>query len=103
MGDRVSIQFEDAEGRRSAVLNDHWAGMELVSNAQAWLREFSSEYDGTRMSTPESRREPDTLMVAFVRANLGGDRLVCSTDEVDNSDNGHFVLNTKNGEIVSRR
>ena len=106
MGDRASIQFKDDQGQVSAVLNDHWGGMEFVEAARAWLR----EYDGAGKysmpvphgaSTPSSRREADALMVEFIQAKIGGDRIVPTMNDCDNSDNGHFVLSTTDGSILA--
>ncbi len=105
MGDRASIQFRDSEGRLSAILNSHWGGMGFVEAAQKFLRGYDGDGRWGQLpvpngvSTPESKKEADTLMVEFIRSNSDGDRVVCSTKDVDNSDHGHFTLNTSDGSI----
>jgi len=104
MGDRASIQFRDDSGQFSAILNDHWGGMEFVNAARDWLKNYDGEGKYAMpvprgVSTPQTRRDADALMVEFIRAGIGGDRVVCSTMRIDNSDNGHFVLNTADGSV----
>lgn len=94
MGDRVSIQF--AQHREdgiwySAVLNNHWGGREFPYLALNFLKSINTK---TAISTPMSRLEPSAVMVAFVH---GLDsplslRLVPTTNDCDNSDNGHFII-----------
>lgn len=105
MGDRASIQFKDEYGRVSAVLNDHWGGMGFVERAQDWLRRYDGDGKYSMpvpkgVSTPQSRKEASALMVEFIQASIGGDRVVPTMNDVDNSDNGHFILSTKDGSIL---
>jgi len=97
MGDRVSISFiKDKE--ESVILFSHWGGMSLVAKALAYVRELDEEVPEGR-SFPLSRREPNTVLVDFLRVLLAdeerilGDYYLASSQSLgDNSDNGHHSI-----------
>jgi len=93
MGDRASVQFIDSQGRKSAVLNDHWGGMEFVNAAIAFVKSIPHGH-----MLPMDRHEADAMMVEFIRSGHG-DRVVCSEREADQSDNGHFLIDATDGSI----
>ena len=102
MGNRISIQFKQGNFK-SAILNSHWGGMLFLTNAKKYVRELKKEIKEkpfNKVCEPLDRLEPDTVMVDFVRSITKDEkritcdlRLVCSTDEIDNSDNGHHIIN----------
>jgi|WetSurMetagenome_2_1015567.scaffolds.fasta_scaffold487747_2 hypothetical protein len=97
MGDRVSIQFENA-GEKSVVLFNHWGGMEFVSLAKKYVQELKKEV-GEREAMPLDRLEPNTVMVDFIRKITKKETRIESSlylgateNDGDNSDNGHHVI-----------
>lgn len=120
MGERVSIQFGSSykvdfgelKGKtfeeRSVVLCDHWGGpMKLVELAQNFIKGYAPSDELSKMgaSTPQTRREPQHLMVEFIgwlgeSAELTGSvYLGENVNRVDNSDYGNYVIDSSNGEI----
>ena len=97
MGDRVSIQFKDGQGRMSAVLSNHWGGMEFVKEAKEFIHNFKTPpNEGLRMKGPFYRRDADTMMVAFIQSLRMNESLsiVPTKNDCDNSDNGHHILDS---------
>jgi hypothetical protein len=101
MGDRVSIQFQNGD-KKSVVLFSHWGGKEFPKEAKKYVKQLPSGLH----TTPLDRKEPNTVMVDFIRyitkdidrvdsnLYLGLDGLYLGLDENDgdNSDNGHFLI-----------
>lgn len=97
MGDRVSICFVNGD-EKSVVLFSHWGGMEFVEGAKAYAKRLRKEC-GDKRFEPLDRREPDTVMVDFIRElTRGMDRvrsdiyLGKTEHDGDNSDNGHYEI-----------
>lgn len=107
MGDRVSIQYGDHWGdgteRLSAVLKDHWGGPQFPELALTFA---NNTKEIKQWSTPLSRKEPDAIMCFFVHILMSQGntslRLVCSPEDCDNSDNGHFIVWLDSGTIERR-
>ena len=116
MGDRVSISFVNEinylhEQRReeSIALFNHWGGKEFPQYALNWVKKLKREVLQRRpnISTPYTRLDPQNVMVLFI-ADLQKDKqfadytnkerithsiyLGKDTNDGDNSDNGHFVI-----------
>jgi hypothetical protein len=92
MGNRVSVQFV-GDGQKSAVLFDHWGGTKTVKAARAFVTKVTKMADGR----PLGRGEPGHVMTAFVRDYAGitdSCYLVPTKEDGDDSDNGHFIINT---------
>lgn len=97
MGDRASISFVDywkdgTVSDESVALFDQWGGPEFA--------ELASKFVKDNQVTMKDE-EANFAMVAFIRS-LKPDRLVyLGKDEKhgDNSDNGHFRINLKDGSI----
>tara|TARA_Y100000310_G_scaffold3643_1_gene4524 strand:+ start:280 stop:573 length:294 start_codon:yes stop_codon:yes gene_type:complete len=95
MGDRVSISFQ-TRGQESVALFSHWGGREFAEAA----RLYGDGLPRDSQIAPLDRREPNTVMVDFIRTiteNQGPVRsdlyLGVDQGDGDNSDNGHFVIN----------
>jgi hypothetical protein len=102
MGDRVSISFVNKESKfrdESVVFFSHWDGMQLVKDATEYVKKLDKEVPKEGMY-PITRREPNTVMVDFLREffqnetehiksnyYLGKDK-----NDGDNSDNGHHQI-----------
>ena len=112
MGDRVSIQFIKGNGdylNESPVLFSHWGGMDFVRLAKEYVLELKEEAEKKKgMTYPLYRLEPQTVLVDFIRMLTKGQKRVesnfylgVSSQDGDNSDNGHWVIdlddNTANG------
>lgn len=94
MGDRISIQFENG-GEKSIVLFSHWGGRNFLKEAKEYIKNLPKKDS----YSPLSRREPQTIMVDFVRHitksfdRIDGDFYFGATEnDGDNSDNGHFII-----------
>ena len=101
MGDRVSIQFEDEDGGRSAVLFNHWGGMGFVKLADKWAKNLAKRKKGLYMM-PLDRLEAGTVMMDFVRyitkdmTEVESSLYIVPTEsDGDNSDNGHHIIKLK--------
>jgi hypothetical protein len=97
MGDRVSIQF--AKGKeKSVVLFNHWGGMDFVYEAEEYARELMTRAREKGQMMPLYRLEPGTVMVDFISHYTGGKTIESNlylgrtSNDGDNSDNGHFVI-----------
>jgi hypothetical protein len=109
MGDRVSISF-DNNGDESVVLFSHWGGKEFADEATKFLKTLRKDIvkkDSTLGCGPLGRMEPNTVMVDFIRhvtkklKRVDGDLYLGSTStDGDNSDNGHFKLDVKTGDVI---
>jgi len=104
MGDRISISFKNKKSE-SVVLFNHWGGREFLGVVKDYLKEIG-EYDKNIIQTPFNRREPETIMVDFIRWLTKDEKRIDSTiylgkdqEDGDNSDNGHFTINLETGEI----
>ena len=93
MGDRVSISFKNGR-EESVALFHHWGGMEFVEIAREYVQQLPQGW-----TMPIDRREPQTVMVDFIR-HITQDMdqvksslyLGATPDDGDNSDNGHHVI-----------
>lgn len=111
MGDRVSISFVNSAapewGRESVALFSHWDGLTLPAAATAYVKELAREQaeKPSRVSGPLDRRQPNTVMVDFLRwltnertgmepgkRITGNYYLGANADDGDNGDNGHFRI-----------
>lgn len=122
MGDRVSISFIQTHKfpngrdviRESVSLFHHWGGANFPNYALQWLKNTKAEFKKDNLSTPISRLEPETLIIQFLvdlsrnerfRDSTHKDRLSHSiylgkdSNDGDNSDNGHFVIDIDKMEI----
>jgi hypothetical protein len=105
MGDRVSISFRNGD-EESVVLFSHWGGMTMVKDAVEYAKELQKE----RKNNPENnhglmpldRLEPSVVMVDFIRQIThkmkrveGGLYLGKDSEDGDNSDNGHHIIDTE--------
>jgi len=100
MGDRVSISFKNGDWE-SVTLFSHWGGTEFVEDAQ----EYAAALPRDRRAAPLDRREPDTVMVDFIRhitknlVKVDGDLYLGADPSCgDNSDNGHYIIKLGLGE-----
>ena len=127
MGDRVSISFVNeidyinGKAREESVpLFNHWGGKDFPQYALNWVKKLKREVNEKKednISTPYTRLEPQRVMVLFI-ADLQKDKqfadytnkkrithsiyLGKDTNDGDNSDNGHFVIDI-NCEKIWRR
>jgi hypothetical protein len=115
MGDRISIQFAcdfkhtngSIERLESPILFSHYDGKYFAISAQKFIKEIASKKE-SQCSYPLDRCEPGTVMVAFIQWYLSSEDEVItnnyylekSTDDGDNDDNGHYVINSITGEII---
>jgi hypothetical protein len=99
MGDRISIRFVDGAdySRKSATLFSHWDGTTLLNRVERYLDELYDEREGDHY--PIDRKEPDTVLVDFIRDLTTGEGriksnyyLVPTPKDGDNSDNGHYDI-----------
>lgn len=98
MGNRVSVSFKK-DDEESVVLFSHWGGREFAQGAKEYVKQLKKRPHHPNFSTPLSRRDPETVMVDFIRhitknlPEVDGD-LYLGKDENDgdNSDNGHFTI-----------
>ena len=100
MGDRVSIQLGSHTvgklGRcpgfteLSPVLYSHWAGAKFPHTVAKIIESIHSD---EKISNPISRREPSAILIRVIQA-LGKEslRLYATPEQVDNQDNGHFII-----------
>ena len=106
MGNRVSISFWDGQVESVAFFS-HWDGKRLCAAAREYIKSLGP-YSKDNKIEPLDRREAGTVMVNFVSWYLGGkpspsnyyfgsmDNPMCG----DNSDNGHFKIDSKTGNVV---
>ena len=94
MGDRVSISFRNGD-QESVTLFNQWGGAQFPVDAQ----EYADTLLRRRLTTPLERREPNTVMVDFIRhitknlVKVDGDLYLGADPSCgDNSDNGHFII-----------
>ena len=98
MGNRISISFRNVNNSfqtESVALFHHWGGEEFAEEAQ----EFVDSLPPYEESNPISRREPNSIMVAFIQEHLkaqpmidGSYYLGANGSDGDNSDNGHRII-----------
>ena len=100
MGDRVSIQFKDPDGKLSPALFNHGGGMEFVRIAKAYALELIAERN-TAERYPLDRLEAATVMVDFIRFLVAKEPakrvehnlyIEATLGDGDNSDNGNHVI-----------
>lgn len=100
MGDRISIQFKNKD-EESIILFSHWMGMKLINKTKDYLNDLNlwlkNKENG--ISNPLSRKEPNTVMIDFIRwltkdkKRIEGDLyLGKDKNNGDNSDNGHHKI-----------
>ena len=89
----------------SVALFSHWRGQEFLNEVKNYLTELNIGRPQSSQIDPLDRREPDTLMIDFIRwltkdmDCVEGDLYLGKDgDDGDNSDNGHFRINAKTGE-----
>lgn len=114
MGDRVSVSFinktpdrlgdQKVEPIESIAIFSHWGGKSFAGLAQQYADELQAEQSNGGVSYPLNRREPDTVVLDFIRwlfANRhiepkervkAGFYLGKDENDGDNSDNGHFAI-----------
>jgi hypothetical protein len=98
MGDRISVRFVSGDGfYKSATLFSHWDGRGLLENVQQYLNELYE--DNSKPNYPLGRKEPETVMVDFIRWLTKTEERIYSNyyiapspEDGDNSDNGHFDI-----------
>ena len=101
MGDRICLSFvNDNMKERSPCLYAHWAGMDLLEDAEAFWDEYHDKV----------RNEPSNVMVNFISYLRGGrvgdgsyylykdEGSACSPD-----DNGFWEFDTVTGEYRKYR
>ena len=102
MGDRISIQFVNSIlpdwYNKSVVLFSHWMGKDLTTKVKIYLT-IIGKYDSKVQTMPFDRREPQVIMVDFIRwltkdeDRIDGDlHLGFNENDGDNSDNGHHIF-----------
>jgi len=100
MGDRISISFKN-ENDESVVLFSHWGGMGFYKTAIKYLlglkKALKKKKD--KVYEPLDRMEPNTMMIDFIRhitkdmKRVESDLYLGATsNDGDNSDNGHFTI-----------
>ena len=112
MGDRISIQFVNNYDK-SVVFFDHWAGRNLLQEAQDYLVELIAESPDGRVSMPLDRREPSVVMMDFIAWRAikhgynpplqriqGSWYLGVDENDGDNSDNGHWRIDVRRPDAV---
>lgn len=107
MGDRISISFVNND-EESVTLFSHWDGKDLLNGVKKYLDVLNNLDKKDKISDPLSRREPNTLMIDFIRFYLkdeplhieGNYYLGKTMDDGDNSDNGHWTINVITGEFI---
>jgi hypothetical protein len=101
MGDRISIQFKK-EKEKSVVLFSHWQGMSLLDRAKSYLLDLNNWINNqgvNKISYPLTRKEPNTVMVDFIRYITKDEERITSDlylakdkNGGDNGDNGHHII-----------
>lgn len=112
MGNRCSIQFYKKEYGFSPVLCDHWGGKDFADEALYYakkLKEWANGHEGE----PLQRFEPQIVIIDFLRHLLENHvmtqritssyYLAVSENDVDNSDNGHFIINLDDFTMKRKR
>ena len=110
MGDRVSIQFQNGTDK-SVVLFSHWGGMDEVALAKSYVRRLKDQFKGSQV-LPLERLEPDIVMVDYIAVNvskhktstghvMSGYYLAVNSNEGDNYDNGHWIIDLLTGEAMA--
>ena len=98
----------------SVVFFSHWDGKELLGNVKKYLLQLTAKIKNrvnNQFSVPITRKEPNTVMVDFIRWFLKNEELVesnyylgASEKDGDNGDNGHFVIDLHNNiEIIKEK
>tara|TARA_Y100000310_G_scaffold122783_3_gene121492 strand:+ start:1403 stop:1714 length:312 start_codon:yes stop_codon:yes gene_type:complete len=103
MGDRVSISFKNAD-EESVALFSHWGGMGFVEEARGYVEDLKIAQPQSILGHgPLARREPNTVMVDFIRYLTsamprveGNYYLGKDETEGDNSNNGHHIIELGN-------
>ena len=109
MGDRISMSFRNEKEsfcKESVVLFSHWGGRSFLKQAKTYINKLRKKISKNDISTPLSRLEPNTVMVDFIRHITKGFKgvdsdlyLGKSSDDGDNSDNGHFTIDVNTGRV----
>lgn len=122
MGDRISISFrkrgddtwhkkgdESIRYDESIVLFNHWGGKAFLNEVEEYGRQLQVWIDEKKdgVGYPLNRKEPNTVMVDFVRwLTKNMERVESSLyfgkdeGDGDNSDNGHWVYDLDDMKIV---
>lgn len=99
MGNRISIAFKNGS-EESVTLFSHWGGLDFKQDAKNYIKELNKWIKTLKfLSTPLTRKEPNTVMVDFIRSytkkleRVDGDLyLAKDKNDGDNSDNGHHII-----------
>lgn len=110
MGDRSSVQFEsEFVSDSSVVICAHWGGTEFHEFAKKWAESLRKKVNpNTTMSNPETRYEPNSVMVRFIAENgrkirdFGTVYLGATRKNVDDSDNGCCVIKFTSKGVETR-
>jgi len=104
MGDRISIQFKNKK-ELSVVFFSHWDGKHLIEKVEQYIKELNKDTKKGAIDYPRDRREPNTIMVDFIRWYLqdsgrtkSNHYLGATENDGDNSDNGHWVFDLINNK-----
>lgn len=109
MGDRISISFRKTDKlpndkvwvKESVAFFSHWNGRGLLEDVKRYASLLQSWIDEDKdgIGTPLKRKEPDTVIVDFIRWMTSDENRVESNfylgkdgSDGDNSDNGHWVF-----------
>lgn len=105
MGDRISIGFKHGDDL-SVVLFSHWDGMSMLNVVKDYIYDLDKDVEEGH-TYPMNRREPNTVMVDFIRHCFGGQKRIMSSyylgkdsNDGDNSDNGHYWFDLEMKEFI---
>ncbi len=105
MGDRISIGFRNGN-EESVVLFSHWEGMDMLKVVKDYITILDAEVEESFMF-PMNRREPNTVMLDFIRHCFGEQKRIMSSyylgkdsSDGDNGDNGHFWFVLETNEFI---
>jgi len=93
MGDRISIQFKDMDGRESPVIFSHWGGMGFLEDARHFIKEMSDTRGFSSMEAGKLAVDTIAVLRQEHEMYLGKDVF-----EGDNSDNGNYVYYIEKNE-----
>ena len=106
MGDRISVSFKDGKDESPALFS-HWGGRGFLQIALDYMKELIKETSG-KQCMPLDRREPGTVMVDFIRHLTKDEKRITNNlylgkdyNDGDNSDNGHWAIDTATGRIIT--
>jgi len=98
MGDGISMQIQTGRDK-SVVFFSHWMGKRLIAKFDEYVLELKDECGVGKSCLPIDRREPNTVLVDFIRYftndmdRIESDFYLGATEkDGDNSDNGHWLF-----------